>query len=260
MFRLNERQWNQIKKDLKFISKGAQGEVFKGKLLNQEVAVKKFKHEDDFVKEVECINNCACEFIVSIFGITPTPEAIFLDWFPYDLETYVIESQLTLKESTVLLSDISKGLAYIHRVGYIHLDIRPKNILVRNQRAVICDFGMSIIDQPPYNHNRAVDCWVAPEIVFGKEVSTKTDIYSLGLVIWFICESKGTDPFPKTTTESMIKAAFQGKERPRWNAPKSDELKKIYDITKKCWRDEMESRPTARMIVDIFNEMKDKTL
>ena len=119
MFRLSERQWKQIEIQLEFKSKGSQGDVFKGKLFNHEVAVKKFKNEEDFVKEVICINNCSCEYVVSIFGITSTPEAILLDWYPYDLENYIIDIRPSNEDSIKLLFQcMFPALTFYHHVTY----------------------------------------------------------------------------------------------------------------------------------------------
>lgn len=254
MIRFNERQWNEIKSNMKFITRGSQGEVHRVRLFNKDYAVKIFKEEEDFVKEVEYINNCSSEFVVKIFGITSTPEAIFMDWYSCDLESYIIDKQPSFEETVKIMSDISKAVAYVHYIGYIHLDIRPKNFLIKQGKCVICDFGVAIEDVSPHNHKRAVDCWVAPEISFGTDVSTKTDIYSMGLVFWFITSSKGSYPFHNTATSEMIKASFKSKDRPQWRIPKNKIEKGICELTKKCWREQMDTRPTAKRISKAFEK------
>ncbi|ELP90737.1 serine/threonine protein kinase HT1, putative [Entamoeba invadens IP1] len=258
MYRLNERQWSEMEKTLEPHSKGSQGKVYKAKLLRMDVAVKRYNNPEEFVKELICLNNCTSEYIVSVCGMTPTADAIFLDWYPSDLENYVLTNSPRVPESVQLMKDLCHAVQYVHRVGYIHLDIRPKNVLVKMGHCVLCDFGLAIRDQEPYDHTRGVDTWVAPEIVFGRVVSTKTDVYSLGLVIWFTLESQGSAPFIATTTVPMIKAAMQTKERPRWNfsnkGPYLDVCKQIADVTKKCWAEEQEKRPAAAVVAAKFDD------
>ena len=119
---------------------------------------------------------------------------------------------------------------------------------MRNNRAVICDFGAAIIDTPPRNHIRQPDMWCAPEIFFDQEVSTKSDVYSFGLVVWFTIESRGAEPFPQSTSIPMIRAAFKQHERKTFSR-KSGQYAPlatgVTQITKLCFDEDPTKRPDA---------------
>ena len=253
MFKFTERQWKTIltyKTD--FISKGSQGDVSKMTIMGIDVAVKRFKHEEDFVKEVEYLNNCACHYVLRIFGITSTPEAIFFDYYPFDLESYFenIHQQEQDGEHRIysIIHDIIYAVTYIHRIGYIHLDIRPKNFLLNQEKCVICDFGLAIEDAEPYNHNRGIDMWVAPEIAMGQTISQKTDIYSLSLVLYYVLTRGRQSPFEHSTTPDMIRTGLMSKQHPKISKKFVGKEEKLLELIKQMWVFEQELRPSAEDI------------
>ncbi|XP_062853709.1 striated muscle preferentially expressed protein kinase, partial [Trichomycterus rosablanca] len=109
------------------------------------------------------------------------------------------------KKTTVLESDIRscirqilEGLSYLHQNNIIHLDIKPENILMADQKSdqiKICDFGNSIKITP----NELQYCkygtpeFIAPEIVNQTPISKATDIWPVG-VITYLCLT-GVSPF-----------------------------------------------------------------
>ena len=261
MLRFTEKQWQRFQSGkLQFVSKGSQGEVYKTNILNKDVAIKQFKNPQDFIKEVECLNNCSCDYVVQIFGITSTPEALFLDYYPYDLEDFFDKQYHQIQNENRIIEivhDIIYAVTYIHRVGYIHLDIRPKNFLLNHDRCVICDFGLAIEDKEPYNHNRGIDMWVTPEIVRGQVVSKKTDIYSLALVLWYVVVKGQYTPFEVSATPDMIRTALMSKDRPLISRRLFGLEEQIMDFVKLMWVDDQNARPSAEEVkVFIDNIMK----
>lgn len=114
--------------------------------------------------------------------------------------------KLSFLEKIDLLFDVAKALDCLHDSGVVHSDIKPDNIFIfphthyrRKQIAKIADFGCSAILKQDQTHGRlpgGTKYWCAPEWreQLTSEELYKTDLYSFGLVVWYII-SDGTAPF-----------------------------------------------------------------
>jgi hypothetical protein len=85
------------------------------------------------------------------------------------------------------------GLAAAHAKGVLHRDLKPANIMLDGRgQVVVTDFGLAgIADQIQGNDVRSgTPAYMAPEQLAGQEVSTRSDIYSLGLVLYEVFTGK----------------------------------------------------------------------
>jgi serine/threonine protein kinase len=85
------------------------------------------------------------------------------------------------------------GLAAAHAKGVLHRDLKPANIMLDGRgQVVITDFGLAgVADQIQGAEVRSgTPAYMAPEQLAGKEVSTRSDIFSLGLVLWEVFTGK----------------------------------------------------------------------
>ena len=85
------------------------------------------------------------------------------------------------------------GLAAAHAKGVLHRDLKPANIMLDGRgQVVVTDFGLAgVADQIQGNDVRSgTPAYMAPEQLAGKEVSTRSDIYSLGLVLYEVFTGK----------------------------------------------------------------------
>jgi predicted Ser/Thr protein kinase len=85
------------------------------------------------------------------------------------------------------------GLAAAHAKGVLHRDLKPANIMLDGRgQVVVTDFGLAgLVDQIPGGDVRSgTPAYMAPEQLEGKEVNAKSDIYSLGLVLYEIFTGK----------------------------------------------------------------------
>src|ERR1035438_4941283 len=85
------------------------------------------------------------------------------------------------------------GLAAAHTKGVLHRDLKPANIMLDGRgQVVITDFGLAgVVDQIQGAEVRSgTPAYMAPEQLAGKEVSTRSDIYSLGLVLYEVFTGK----------------------------------------------------------------------
>ncbi|XP_068160297.1 mitogen-activated protein kinase kinase kinase 8 [Antennarius striatus] len=104
---------------------------------------------------------------------------------------------------------ILRALEYLHSHGVIHHDIKPSNIVLMSDKAVLVDFGLAVqMTEDVYNPRdlRGTEMYMSPELVLCRGHNTKTDIYSLGTTI--IHMQTGSPPwvqrYPRTAYPSYL--------------------------------------------------------
>jgi len=82
------------------------------------------------------------------------------------------------------LEQVARGLHHAHQSGYLHLDLKPANILIHpDGRPLIADFGMSAFLQEGLFSTGGTPQWMAPEQKAGERVNASTDVYAFGLIM-----------------------------------------------------------------------------
>ena len=95
--------------------------------------------------------------------------------------------RLPADKALEIARQLCAGLAAAHAKGVLHRDLKPANIMLDGRgQVVMTDFGLAgLVDQIPGADVRSgTPAYMAPEQLAGKEVSVKTDIYSLGMVLY----------------------------------------------------------------------------
>lgn len=79
--------------------------------------------------------------------------------------------------------DLAAALHYLHRVGYLHLDVKPDNVIMTPSGAVLIDFNLAL---PPGRGRRGVGSryYMAPEQVEATELTPATDVFALGMTLY----------------------------------------------------------------------------
>ncbi len=95
-------------------------------------------------------------------------------------------------EVAAIGAKIAFALHDIHRQHVIHLDLKPSNIILRNDEAVLIDFGLSRHDQLPDLIQEEAEgpvgtgAYVSPEQVLGDRSDPRSDIFALGIILYFL--------------------------------------------------------------------------
>ena len=117
-----------------------------------------------------------------------------IDYISNDnLYSYLIKKpNITLKEIKKIIKQILNGILYLENLGIIHQDLKLENIMIKednnNLNVKIIDFGLSIILLKNEFSCGTVGTpnYMAPEIINGDEYNYKIDIWSLGVILYFM--------------------------------------------------------------------------
>jgi serine/threonine protein kinase len=140
----------------------------------------------------------------------------FVDGRP--LDRYVKEEALSIEATLRLFQKICEAVAYAHRNLIVHRDLKPGNILVDNAGVPrLLDFGIAKVLDPSSANTatqalRLTPDFASPEQIRGQAITTASDIYSLGVVLFHVL-SGGVRPY-RTTSPGVQELLNAVLERP----------------------------------------------
>ncbi len=124
------------------------------------------------------------------------------------LKAILKEGPLTLERVMEILRPVGEALAYAHSQGVLHMDIKPSNIIETPQGEVLLtDFGLArIMGEADLIFSRdmmvGTPQYISPEQARGEELDVRTDIYSLGVILFEMVA--GRVPFDGDTPHAII--------------------------------------------------------
>ncbi|HZK78126.1 MAG TPA: serine/threonine-protein kinase, partial [Gemmatimonadaceae bacterium] len=151
--------------------------------------------------------------------ILPVFDSGEVDGLPYYVMPYVEgptleqkikkEGPLPIGEALDIASEVADALAHAHAEGFVHRDIKPSNILLAHGHAVVADFGIArtveaVADQQLTRTGIAVGtaAYMSPEQASGEKVDGRSDIYSLGCVLFEMLA--GHPPFRASSPRALM--------------------------------------------------------
>jgi tetratricopeptide (TPR) repeat protein len=112
---------------------------------------------------------------------------------------------LPLADKVDLLLQALEALAYLHRRGVLHHDLKPDNMLVTSGRVRLLDFGLAALaDQHRDNDAFGTLQYLAPEVIGGQPYTTAADLFSLGVIAYELLV--GSHPIDSTTVRGFLQA------------------------------------------------------
>lgn len=128
------------------------------------------------------------------------------------------EKQLPMREIVRIGMQAAHGLAAAHAQGLIHRDIKPGNILLEppSDRVKLTDFGLArVADDVKLTRTGFVSgtpLYMAPEQALGGEADARSDLFSLGAVLYEMCA--GQPPFTGNSAPVILKQIAEARPRP----------------------------------------------
>jgi len=176
---------------------------------------------------------------------------------------------LPLKNVLRIGEQVAEALSAAHAAGIIHRDIKPENIMIRHDGyAKVLDFGLAKLSEPEVGHGVAADTdaptrvqidtnpgvvmgtvfYMSPEQTLGNATDARTDIWSLGVVLYEMIA--GRVPFSGDTTSHTIVAILEKEPRLTGNAPPE-----LCRIIRKALSKEIDMRyqSTRDLLIDLKN-------
>lgn len=236
----------------KMLGQGGMGAVFLGRdiALNRDVAIKVMHphvaaqegFRERFLQEARAIAALEHPGIVPIYTFSRDPKLLYIvmaflpgqnlrDWLSHLSQQNM---RVSLAESLAIVESVADALAYAHRRGVYHRDVKPGNIILKPLdvgqtniaglpfQPVLTDFGLAKLAEGGVHSITGMamgtPAYMAPEQCEGLEIDGRADIYALGIVLYELVT--GRVPFyVKTLTEAIRAHTKEPPPPPRSVAP-----------------------------------------
>jgi len=154
---------------------------------------------------------------------------------------------------------ISQGMEYLAKKGFVHRDLAARNVLVGDHKVVkVADFGLTrhVYEERVYQakRNRKLPLkWMSIEAIFDQTFTTQSDVWAFGVVLWELVTLGGT-PYPTINNRELLSLLKGG-----YRMGKPDTCsEEIYNLMTKCWMESPNERPTFTKIREDLEIMMQK--
>ena len=176
----------------------------------------------------------------------------FIDGKPID----VFAATLDVRQKITLFLKACAAVAYLHRNLVVHRDLKPSNILVTAEgEPKLLDFGIAKMltaatDATVTGMRMLTPDYASPEQVAGRQLSTATDIYSLGAVLYRLLTGKTPHEFQEHSLEgiAMVLSSHEVTRPSKWTPALKGDLESI--LLKALRKDPLERYATVEQFAE----------
>lgn len=205
------------------LGRGAMGVVYKGidLKMKREAAIKTVHFDevdedtvkavkDRFFREAESAGKLTHPNIVTIYHVGEESDLAYIAMELLrgkTLETWCKKTNLLpLKTTLKVIGQLSEALDYAHKNGIVHRDIKPANIMMLSKGEIkITDFGIAKIQSSSHTKTGVImgtPNYMSPEQLAGKKVDGRSDLFSLGVILYELLV--GERPFNGDTITTIM--------------------------------------------------------
>ncbi|XP_075401090.1 tyrosine-protein kinase TXK [Tenrec ecaudatus] len=216
--------------------------------------------EEDFIEEAKVMMKLSHSRLVQLYGvcIQQKPLYIVTEFMEHGcLLTYLRERRGRLSKEVLLsvCQDVCEGMAYLEKNCFIHRDLAARNCLVSSTCIVkISDFGMTryVLDDEYISSSGAKFPikWSPPEVFHYNKHSSKSDVWSFGVLMWEVF-TEGKMPFENKSNLEVVEAISNGFRLYRPHLASMP----IYEVMYSCWHEKPKSRPTFAELLTALTEI-----
>ncbi|XP_067844207.1 tyrosine-protein kinase Tec isoform X2 [Heptranchias perlo] len=233
---------------MKELGSGQFGVVRLGKWRAQhKVAIKAIRegamYEEDFIEEAKIMMKLSHPKLVQLYGVCTQQKPIYIvtEFMELGCLLNYLRQRRGQLNNEMLLSmcqDVCDGMSYLESNGFIHRDLAARNCLVSESHVVkVSDFGMTryVLDDQYTSSSGAKFPvkWSPPEVLHYSKFSSKSDVWSFGVLIWEVY-NEGKMPFETKTNAEVVDFISSGC---RLYRPKQAS-KAVYEIMNHCWHEQ----------------------
>lgn len=223
------------------------------------VIAKEISNNKTIDNELIILSKCIHPKIVQFFGAhkgTAKTTMIFEYMENGNLYDYVRDNTLDAQQKLLIMTDITRGLHYLHEREpniILHRDLKPANILINKYgEAKISDFGISKLVDKKYSceftsHSgeQGTYVWMSPEVLNHETYNYQADIYSLGLIFYYIWKEK--IPWSETNMNTIQLMFAKNQNTLELDLDKNDPVQMLID---NCTSYQKKNRPNTTHIIN----------
>jgi serine/threonine protein kinase/Flp pilus assembly protein TadD len=262
------------------VGAGGMGEVYRATdtKLGREVALKVLPAEMArdpqrlmrFQREARAVAALNHPHIVTIFSVEQADDIHFLTMefvAGQPLDRLIPEGGLSVERILEIGTALAGALTAAHEKGIVHRDLKPANVMVtKDGRVKVLDFGLAKDTRPPDSGDATqsqglrteagvvmgTPAYMSPEQVAGEVVDCRTDIFSLGIVLYEM--ASGQRPFKGRSSAELVTAILRDTPRDISDM-RADLPASLARVIKRC----LEKNPQARVQTarDVYNELRE---